>query len=220
VHFGAHAEYKCLPEDGAVVTKPSNMTYEEATTLAIGAHTALFFLKAGNIQPGQKVLINGASGSVGTFAVQLAKYYEAEVTGVCSTRNVELVKSLGADTIIDYTLEDFTNNGATYDIIFDAVGKTTYSQCKSSLKSNGYYLHTVMVGAAMKRRWYALTTDKNVIGGTASPHTEELVFLKELTETGRLKAVIDRCYPLERMAEAHRYVDQGHKIGNVVITVP
>jgi NADPH:quinone reductase-like Zn-dependent oxidoreductase len=219
VNFGAHAEYKCLPEDGAVVTKPNTMTYEEAATLSIGANTALFFLKAGNIQPGQKVLINGASGSVGTFAVQLAKYFGAEVTGVCSTRNVALVKSLGADTVIDYTQEEFTKNGETYDSIFDAVGKTTLPQCKSSLKNKGYYLHTVMVLPEIKGLWYSMTTDKKVIGGTAVPRTDALVFLKELSETGRLKPVIDRCYPLEQMVEAHRYVDQGHKTGNVVITV-
>jgi NADPH:quinone reductase-like Zn-dependent oxidoreductase len=218
-HFGAHAEYKCLPEDGAVVTKPNTMTYEEAATLSIGANTALFFLKAGNIQPGQKVLINGASGSVGTFAVQLAKYFGAEVIGICSTRNVALVKSLGADKVIDYAQEDFTKNGETYDIILDAVGKTTFSQCKGALKSNGYYLHTVMVGAAMQGRWYSMTTDKHVIGGTAVPRAEALVFLKGLSETGRLKPVIDRCYPLEHMVEAHRYVETGHKKGNVVITM-
>jgi NADPH:quinone reductase-like Zn-dependent oxidoreductase len=217
--FGAHAEYKCLSEDGAVAAKPQHMSYAEAATLAIGAHTALHFLKAGNIQPGKKVLINGASGSVGTFAVQLAKYFGAEVTGVCSTSNVALVQSLGADTVIDYTQEDWTKNGATYDVIFDTVGKTTFSQCKSSLKNKGYYLHTAMVGAAMKGLWYAMTTAKNVIGGTAVPRTEALVFLKELSEAGRLKPVIDRCYPLEHMIEAHRYVDQGHKTGNVVITV-
>jgi len=219
VNFGAHAEYKCLPEDGAVVTKPNTMTYEEAATLSIGAHTALFFLKAANIQAGHKVLINGASGSVGTFAVQLAKYFGAEVIGVCSTSNVALVKSLGANTVIDYTQEDFTKNGETYDSIFDAVGKTTFSQCKSSLKHKGYYLHTVMVLPEMKGLWYSMTTDKNVIGGTAVPRTEALVFLKELIETGRLKPVIDRCYPLEQMVEAHRYVDQGHKKGSVVITL-
>jgi NADPH:quinone reductase-like Zn-dependent oxidoreductase len=217
--FGAHAEYKCLPEDGAVVAKPSTMTYADAATLAIGAQTALFFLKAGNIQPGHNVLINGASGGIGTFAVQLAKYFGAEVTGVCSTRNVALVQSLGADKVIDYTQADFTNNGETYDIILDAVGKTTFSQCKDALKHNGYYLNTVLVGAAMQGRWYAMTTGKHVIGGTAIPRTEALVFLKELSETGRLKPVIDRCYPLEHMAEAHRYVEAGHKKGSVVITV-
>lgn len=218
-NFGAHAEYKCLPEDGAVVIKPSNMTYEEAATLSIGANTALFFLKKGNIQPGQKVLIIGASGSVGTFAVQLAKYFGAEVTGVCSTANFDMVKSLGADKLIDYTKVDFNNTGQTYDIIFDAVGKTTLSQCKSSLKNKGYYLHTGLVGSEIKSLWYSMTTDKKVIGGTAVPRTEELVFLKGLIETGRLKSVIDRCYPLEQMVEAHQYVDQGHKKGNVVITL-
>lgn len=218
-NFGAHAEYKCLPEDGAVVTKPQTMTYEEAATLSIGANTALFFLKAGNIQPGQKVLIYGASGSVGTFAVQLAKYFGAEVTGVCSTGNVALVKSLGADQVIDYTGEDFTKNGETYDIIFDTVGKTTLSHCQSALKKNGYYLHTVMVLPEVQGLWYSLTTGKKVIGGTAVPRREALVFLKELVELGRLKAVVDRCYPLEQMVEAHRYVETGHKKGNVVVTL-
>ncbi|MCL4301818.1 MAG: NAD(P)-dependent alcohol dehydrogenase [Anaerolineae bacterium] len=218
-NFGAHAEYKCLPEDGAVVIKPPTMTYEEATTLPISANTALFFLKAGHIQPGQKVLIYGASGSVGTFAVQLAKYFGAEVTGVCSTGNVALVKSLGADQVIDYTQEDFAKNGETYDIIFDTVGKTTFSQCKRALKKNGYYLHTVMVLPEIKGLWSSLTTGKKVIGGTAVPRQEALGFLKELVELGRLKPVIDRCYPLEQMVEAHRYVETGHKKGNVVISL-
>jgi NADPH:quinone reductase-like Zn-dependent oxidoreductase len=217
--FGAHAEYKCLPEDGAVVTKPQNMSYEEAATLPIGANTALFFLKAANIRPGHRVLINGASGSVGTFVVQLAKHFGAEVTGVCSTKNVTLAKALGADRIIDYTKEDWTKNGETYDIIFDAVGTTTFSQTRHSLKPNGYYLHTVMVGAAIQGLWYALTTGKHVIGGTAAPRREALAFLKELSESGGLKPVIDRCYPLEQMVEAHRYVETGRKKGNVVITM-
>jgi NADPH:quinone reductase-like Zn-dependent oxidoreductase len=218
-NFGAHAEYKCLREDAAVVTKPQQVSYEEAATLSISANTALYFLKKGNIQPGQKVLINGASGGVGTFAVQLAKYFGAEVTGVCSTKNIELVKSLGADRVIDYTQEDFTKNGERYDIIFDAAGKTTFSQCESSLKPKGYYLSTIIVLPEIKGLWYSMTTGKQVIGGTAATSTEALVFLKELMEMGRLKPVIDRCYALEQMAEAHRYVDQGHKKGNVVITV-
>jgi NADPH:quinone reductase-like Zn-dependent oxidoreductase len=217
--FGAHAEYKCLPEDGAVAAKPQAMTYEEAATLPIGAQTALFFLKAANIQPGQKVLINGASGSVGTFAVQLAKYFGAEVTGVCSTSKLALVKALGADRVIDYTQEDFTKRGERYDIILDAAGTTTFSQCQGVLEPNGYYLHTVMPGAALQGLWSAMTTGKHIVGGTAAPRAEALVFLKELSDAGWLKPVIDRCYPLEHVAEAHRYVEMGHKTGNVVIRV-
>ncbi len=218
-NFGAHAEYKCLPADGAVVIKPNNMSYEEAATLAIGANTALFFLRKGNIQPGQKVLIYGAAGSVGTFAVQLAKYFGAEVSAVCSTGNVALVQALGADKVIDYTQEDFTQNGERYDVTFDVVGKTTFAQCKNSLTPKGVYLHTVMVLPEIKGWWYAMTTGRQVIGGTATARSEDLVFLKELVETGQLKAVIDRRYTLEQMVEAHRYVDQGHKKGNVVIKV-
>lgn len=217
--FGAHAEYKCLPEDGAVAIKPQQLSYAEAATLPISAQTALYFLKAASIQPGQKVLINGASGGVGTFAVQLAGYFGAHVTAVCSTGNVALAQSLGADKVIDYTQEDFTKNGEAYDIIFDAVGKTTFSQCQSVLKPNGYYLHTVMVGAELHGLWSAMTTGKRIIGGTAVPRAEALSLLKELSEAGRLKPVIDRCYPLEQMVEAHRYVDRGRKKGNVVIMV-
>lgn len=216
VNFGAHAEYKCLPEDGAVATKPKHMTYEEAATLSIGANTALHFLKKANIQPGQNVLIHGASGSVGTFAVQLAKYFGANVTGVCSTANIELVKSLGADRVIDYTHEEFTNHDETYDIIFDAVYKTAFSQCKHLLVNGGYYL---TVGTAILGPFHLMTTGKKVIGGNVVYRAEQLDFLKELCERGRLKPVIDRCYPLELTAEAHRYVDLGHKKGNVVITL-
>lgn len=218
-NFGAHAEYKCLPENGAVVIKSPKMSYEAATTLPISANTALFFLKAGNIRPGQKVLIYGAAGSVGTFAVQLAKYFGAEVTGVCGTGNSALVKSLGADQVIDYTQADFTQNGATYDIIFDAVGKTTFTQSRRSLKKDGYYLHTVMVLPELQNLWATLTASRKIVGGTASPHRETLNFLQELVEQGRLKPVIDRCFPLEQLVEAHRYVATGHKKGNVVITV-
>ena len=151
--------------------------------------------------------------------MQLARYFGAEVTGVCSTRNVALVQSLGADTVIDYTQADFTTNGETYDIILDTVGKTTFAQCQDVLKPNGYYLNTVLVGAAMQARWYGMTTDKHIISRTAVPRTEALVVLNELSEVGRLKPVIDRCYPLEQMVEAHRYVEAGHKQGNVVIRV-
>ena len=223
--YGAYAEYKCMPEDKALTIKPTNMTYEEAAAVPNGALTALPFLRdKGQIKRGQKVLINGASGSVGTYAVQLAKYYGTEITGVCSAGNFELVKSLGADKVIDYTQDDFTQNGETYDIIFDTVGKRSFSECKNSLTPTGVYLTTIP-GVEILLMLWPIKVDRRrakfAATGlrSASKKIKDLLFLKELIEEGKLKAAIDRRYPLEQTVEAHRYVEKGHKKGNVVITV-
>jgi len=213
---GCNAEYKCLPEEGLLAIKPASMTYEEAAAVPIGGLTALHFLRKGGIRSGQKVLVYGASGSVGTFAIQLAKYFGSEVTGVCSTSNLKLVKSLGADKVFDYTKEDFTKIGQTYDVIFDTVGKTSFSRCKGSLKQSGIYL--TVEWPFLQALWTSIIGSKKVIIGIAPNRTENVIFLKELIEEGKLRSVIDRCYPLEQTAEAHRYVDKGHKQGNVVIS--
>jgi len=219
--FGAYAEYICIREDGVLANKPANMTWEEAASLPLAGNTALYFIRdLGNIQAGQKVLINGASGAIGTFAVQLAKYYGAEVTGVCSTTNLELVKSLGADKVIDYTKEDLARSGETYDVVLDAVGKISFSRCRNLLEQEGLYLATLpTLAIVLQTVWTSMIGDKKVKFGDAIGKAENLVFLGELAETGKLKAVIDRCYPLEQMAEAFRYVEKGHKKGNVAITV-
>lgn len=218
---GAYAEYKIMPEDGVLAIKPKNLSFEEAAAIPFGALTALFFLRdKGNVQRGQKVLINGASGGVGTAAVQLAKHMGAEVTGVCSTTNIDLVKSLGADKVIDYTQDDFTNNGDTYDAILDMVGNITFARSKSSLKEKGIFLAgTGGPSTIVQMLWTSITGGKRIIAGPGSPCKEDLVFLRELVEAGKIRPVIDRCYPLEQIAEAHRYVDKGHKKGNVVIAV-
>ena len=224
--FGAYAEYKCMPENGALAIKPVNLSYQEAASVPNGALTALPFLRdKGEIQSGQIVLIYGASGSVGAAAVQLARYYGAEVTGVCSTANLEWVKSLGAGQVIDYTREDFIENSKTYDIIFDTVGKCSFSKSKDSLTDEGIYLTTVPTPVIMiQALWTARSGGKKVkfVAAGLRPAKEkikDLVFLTELIEAGKIKPVIDRCYPLEQIAEAHSYVAKGHKKGNVVITV-
>jgi NADPH:quinone reductase-like Zn-dependent oxidoreductase len=219
--LGAHAEYICIPEDGVLTIKPANTTWEEAASVPLAGNTALYFIRdLGNIQAGQKVLINGASGGIGTFAVQLAKHYGAEVTGVCSTTNVEMVKSLGADKVIDYTMEDFAKSGETYDVIFDVVGKISFSHCRNSLKEKGIYLTTLPTMAIfLQTVWASMVGGKKVKFGDALGKVENLIFLRELIEAGKIKPVIDRSYPLEQTAEAFRYVEKGHKKGNVVITV-
>ena len=218
--MGCHAEYKCMPEDGAVALKPANLTYDEAAAISFGGTTALDFFRRGKLQSGEKVLVNGASGGVGTAAVQLAKHFGADVTGVCSTANVELVKSLGANHVIDYTKDDFMKDSETYDIIVDTVGTAPFSRSKGSLKEGGRLL-LVLGGLPdmLQMPWVAMTSSKRVIAGPAAERAEDLRFLAKLAEAGEFKPVIDRRYPFEHIAEAHSYVDTGHKKGNVIITM-
>ena len=218
--MGSNAEYLCMPEDGLVALKPANMTYEEAAAVPYGALTALSLLRKANIQPGQKVLIHGASGSIGAAAVQLAKYFGAEVTGVCGTPRLEFVQALGADKVIDYTREDFTKNGETYDLIFDILGKSSFSSCKNSLKPNGIYLlASFKMKQILQMLWTSRTVSKKVICALSSENPKDLIFIKELVEAGKIKSILDRCYPLEQTAEAHRYVEKGCKTGSVIITM-
>jgi len=220
VSMGCHAEYKCMPQDGAVVLKPPSLSYEEAAALSFGGTTALDFLRRGKLQRGGKVLINGASGGVGTAAVQLAKHFGAIVTGVCSTANMELVRSLGASHVIDYTQEDFTQNGEAYDVIVDTVGTAPFSRSKASLKEGGRLL-MVLAGLPemLQIPWVSMTGSKKIIAGPVAVRVEDLRFLAGLAEAGDFKPVIDRRYPFEQIAEAHRYVDTGRKKGNVIITL-
>ncbi len=218
--FGAYAEYKCYRATSQMAIKPANMTFEEAATVPTAGINALHYLRKGNIEPGQKVLINGAAGCFGTYGVQIAKIFGAEVTGVDSTRKLDALRSLGADHVIDYTQEDYTKNGETYDVIFDVVGKGSVSRAMKSLKPNGrYILATSWVIQVLQGLWSSMTSSKKFIFELARDRTEDLVYLKELIEAGKLKAVIDRSYPLEQMSEAHRYVEGGEKVGNVVITI-
>ncbi len=221
--LGAYAEYTCLPEDGMLAIKPANMTYEEAAALPVGGLEAVHLLRKGHIQSGEKILIHGAGGSIGTFAVQLARYFGAEVTAVDSTGKLDMLRSIGADQVIDYTQADFTKNGETYDVIFDVVGKSSFSRSVRSLKHHGrYLLANPKLSQTVRGRRILRRSSKTVIpyaARAASETTEDFNFLKELIEAGKIHSVIDRRYPLEHIAEAHRYVDTGHKKGNVVITV-
>jgi NADPH:quinone reductase-like Zn-dependent oxidoreductase len=223
IGLGAYAEYKCLPEKGVLAIKPPNMTYEEAATLAVGGLEAVYFLKRANIRSGQKVLIYGAGGSIGTFAVQLASYLGADVTGVDSAVKLDMLRSIGADHVIDYKQEDFAKNGETYDVIFDVIGKSSFSRGVRSLAPKGCYLMgNARLSHRVLGRWTTMRSGKKVIpwgSRAAGEYREDFNFLKELIEAGKITPVIDRSYPLEQAAEAHRYVETGHKKGNVVITV-
>lgn len=218
--FGAHAEYICLSEDGVLALMPNNMTYEEAAAIPFGATASLYFLRKGNVKKDQKVLIYGASGALGTAAVQLAKIYGAEVTAVCSTSNIEMMKNLGADKVIDYTKEDFTKNGEIYDVIFDTVGKSLFTGSLKSLHKKGVLLiASAGIFLMFRGLWTSIISSKKVISGVIKETAADMNYFKELIETNQLKAVIDKTYSLEQITEAHAYVDKGHKKGNVIITI-
>jgi NADPH:quinone reductase-like Zn-dependent oxidoreductase len=218
--MGTYSQYFCMPENGVLAIKPLNMSYEEAAVVPYGAIMALNLLRKANIQPGQKVLINGASGGIGSAAVQIARYFGAEVTGVCATPRLEFVKSLGAQKVIDYTKEDFTQNGETYDLIFDILGKSSFSRCRTSLKQNGrYLLASFKLKQLLQMLWTSSSGSQKVICAIAPGSLEDLNSVKELIEAGKIKAVIDQRFPMEQAAEAHRYVETGFKKGNVVITM-
>jgi NADPH:quinone reductase-like Zn-dependent oxidoreductase len=218
---GGHAQYACLPENGALAIMPDALSWEEAVAIPFGANAALYYLRdLGKIQAGQELLIIGASGSIGSAGVQLAKHFGATVTAVCSGANVELVRSLGADKVIDYTRDDFTRNGNTYDLIFDVVGAMTFDGCRNSLKPNGVFLQNIMeLSDIVRALWTSIASRKKIKGGVAINNLQRMNSIVELVRAGTLKPVIDRSYPLERISEAFKYVEQGHKKGNVVITV-
>jgi NADPH:quinone reductase-like Zn-dependent oxidoreductase len=218
--MGANAEYLTMPEDGLVTHKPTNLTYEEAATVPYGSLTALNLLRKVNIQPGQKVLINGASGGIGSYAVQLAKYYGAEVTGVCGTPRMEFVKVLGADHVIDYTREDFTKNGETYDLIFDVMNKSSFARCENSLTPKGrYLLASFKMKQLFQMLWTSRSDGKKVICALSSETPDDLRLIRKLVEEENIRTVIDQCIPLEQAADAHRYIESGHKKANVVLVV-
>lgn len=218
MNFGAYAEYLCLPENGVIALKPHNLSYVEAATVPFGGHTAIHFLRKADIQPRQKILIYGASGAVGTAAIQLAKLYGAEVTGVCSTANVDLVKSLGADRVLDYTKEEIT--GENYDIIFDTVGKIPYEAVKKTLKKKGtWILGASGITQMVQGYWSGMSRGYKIISGLALEKEDDIRFLKELIEKGKYRAVIDKSYPMEQLSVAHSYVEKGHKKGNVGVII-
>jgi NADPH:quinone reductase-like Zn-dependent oxidoreductase len=219
LHLGAYAEYDCLPEKGLIAAKPVNMTLEEAAAVPVEGLHALHYLRRARILPGQEALIIGAGGTIGTVAVQLAKSLGAEVTGVDSANKLDMVRSIGADHVVDFTKEDFSKSGKTYDVIFDSVGKSSFSGCIRSLKENGVYLCDPGLTKFFRRAWVSMTSGKKVMVWAGTYETQDLVYLRELVEAGKMRSIIDRRYPLEQIVEAHRYVDAGQKMGNVVITV-